>query len=541
MNEEEMSAEASAPLEEEELEFRPWVKWTAVGMAGALSVGLFLLVYKIGHWHGENVGFHQAITSGVVHESLNAAASQNVLNFMQLASASKEMLLAAAADTEKAFGWVKDAPVRREAEWSLAQALLERRLSKEAEPVLEKLYQAVPHSPEWAYRAAQAADNLASGQQYQSAVSYYKIAAAYFAENGLQKERLIVLEQLVALVTSSPNNNAKAENTVKALLKMTQDAGAGAEYLSGIVHAHYGELLRCKGEQEAAEKQFQQVLNMAPSIKTDSLAWAAAYGMVLQECGDVAAAEPLLRKAERNTSCQPSDISARLLALRHLAIIEQGKGHHVTAMALLHRAQGVAEGRVQLGNAFWPCLFDQRGWMHYIVQNYQTALLDFTHAMSVTHVPQQLMQSQEGAARCYLEMGKTEQALPLLTKCLELRQKHAAADKAAIGRVQLLLGQIYDQQGKTPEAKQAYAQAVLHLLGDASDTVYNRRSALLGLAYAQTQLKEWNAAYESWTQVLPLLEGQFDRLEEARSQMRLIKPHISADKPADSQEAASAQ
>ena len=92
---------------------------------------------------------------------------------------------------------------------------------------------------------------------------------------------------------------------------------------------------------------------------------------------------------------RPSEITARLQALRQLAVIEQARGHNVTALSLLHRAQGVAEGRLHTADAFWPCLFDQRGWMHYMVQNYQTALLDFNAALTSTQEAALLVQPQE--------------------------------------------------------------------------------------------------------------------------------------------------
>ena len=68
---------------------------------------------------------------------------------------------------------------------------------------------------------------------------------------------------------------------------------------------------------------------------------------------------------------------------------------------------------------------------------------------------------------------------------------------------------------------------------DAPDEVNNRREALLGHAYVLTELKRWAEAYAAWEQVLPLVDDQFDRREEARTQMRLIKPQIPAAPPAE--------
>ena len=183
-------------------------------------------------------------------------------------------------------------------------------------------------------------------------------------------------------------------------------------------------------------------------------------------------------------------------------------------------------------NAFWPCLYDQRGWIHYMVQNYQTALLDFNAAMAVTQEPTLLMQPQEGAARCYLELGKTAEAQPLLENSLNLRRQYTPGDKNALGRLNLLLGQLYDQQGKKPEAEAAYRIAVESLTTDAPDEQENRLAALLGHAYVLTELERWAEAYAAWEQVLPMVQEQFDRREEARTQMRRIKPLIPAAQPA---------
>ena len=139
MEEEDKTSTPPADDTEVELEFRPWVKWCAVGLAGVASLGLFLATYYVGYGQGEESGFQQATQSGLVQESLNDAASQNVLNFMRLASASDAHLLQAAANTDAAFGWVRDAGVRQEAEWSLACALLERSLADSAVAVLEPL------------------------------------------------------------------------------------------------------------------------------------------------------------------------------------------------------------------------------------------------------------------------------------------------------------------------------------------------------------------------------------------------------------------
>lgn len=532
MQEEEKTQETSAHEAEAELEFRPWVKWCGLGIAGVFSVGFFLVTYYVGYSQGESEGFLQATCSGMVQHSLNEAASKNVLNFMRLSSASDEELLKAAMDTEAALGWIKQDEVRQEAEWCLAEALLERGKADAVQTVLSPLFKQVPHTIEWAYRALQTANQLASLQHYNAAKPYYELAIAYFAENKQENWRLEAIGQLIALEACSPQESQKTIAALEELLRKLKNSDEGTRQLRSIALVYIGQHLASSGKRADAEKKFRAALSEVEHLRTVRPEGAVSRGIALLALGDAAAAEPMLRIAEKNPGNSISDVSTRLLALRELAVIEQQRGHHVTALALLHRAQGVAEGRVQPGNPFWPCLYDQRGWMHYLVQNYQTALLDFKAALASTKDPLLLMQPQEGAARCYLELGRGAEAQPLLESCLKLRSEQAAADKAALGRLHLLLGQIYDQQGKVAEAEAAYANAVNNLPQDNPDEQINLRTALMGRAYALTEQKRWTEAYETWEKVLPLVAEQHDRREEARQQMRHIKSFISAEAPA---------
>ena len=52
--------------------------------------------------------------------------------------------------------------------------------------------------------------------------------------------------------------------------------------------------------------------------------------------------------------------------------------------------------------------------------------------------------------------------------------------------------------------------------------------AMLGRGYALIELQRWADAYTVWEQTLPLVEDQHDRREEVRSQLRRIKPLITA-------------
>lgn len=520
----------SAPATvEEELEFRPWVKWCGLGVAALASVGFFLATYYVGYAQGEEKGYEAATCSGVVQKALNEAASRNVLSFMRLASAGEEELKKAAGDLNAAFGWIQEPEVRYEAEWSLADALLERQLNAEAVAVLTPLLEKVPHSTEWGYRALQAGNALASVQHYKDAATYYRHAAGFFAENKQDAWRLDAMGQLIALETCSPQSGDAAIAALEKLRGELTNSDEGTRQLRSMALVHMGQLYACAGNHAQAQQKYREALAEIENLRMVRPEGAVSRGTALLALGDAAAAEPLLRMAVDNPGCSMSDVASRLLALRQLATIEQQRGHLVTAQALLHRVQGMAEGRVLEGNSFWPCLYDQRGWMHYTVQNYQTALLDFTAALGATREALLLVQPQEGAARCYLELGRASEAQPLLEECLKLRQAHTPGDAAALGRLNLLLGQIYDQQGKVNEAEAAYATAVAKLPADVPTEQLNRRTALLAHAYILTDMERWADAYKAWETVLPMVEDQFDRREEVRSQMRRIKPLIPAE------------
>ena len=529
------------PDDAQELEFRPWVLWSGVGLAAAVSLGLLVYTYtgsfqrgyQQGYEEGSVQGFNSAIESNLVKEQLNAAAEQNVLGVMRLHSTSDATLRQAAADTDKAFGWIRNTEVRLESEWQLADALLQRNLGNDALKVLDSLAGRVPHHAEWAYRFLRSADLLTAQKKLSGAAKYYSLAAGFFAENTMPEMRILALGHMVALELGASLQSADALAVWKSRLAELESMGDETKPLCSLLQVHMAEQYRCTENRAEAEKLYRAALEGIDPAKETRPEYAAAYGSALLELGDAAAAEPLLRQAAENLSNQPVHVAARLLAMRQLAAMEQNRGQKALALGLLQRVQGVAEGRVQPENSFWPCLFDQRGWLQYLTLNYQAALQDFQAALSNTQDPLLMVQPLEGAGRCHLELARPEQAFPLLQKCLELRQTHMPSDKSAIGRLNLLLGQIYDQQDKGSEAEAAYGAAVENLTADTPDEQDNRRLAMLGRAYALGELRRWQEAYSAWEQLIPLLDEHPDRREEARNQMRRIKPYLSAETPDD--------
>lgn len=534
MMEEKKEAQAPGGEEPQELEFRPWVLWSGVGLAGLASLGLLIFTYfhsfekgyQQGYQEGDTQGFNRAISANLVQESLSKAAEQNVLALTRLYTASDECLQQAAADTDKVFGWIKDTAVRLEAEWYLADALLQRQLADGGIRVLDAMLEKAPHTQELAYRVFRAATMLSVQEHAAAAERYYKVTAGLAAETKLPELRMDALGRLVACDLGTPQSTAEALNIWKKRYSELKSMGEETRPLRSLLLVHMAEQYRTGESRAAAEKLYRAALEGVDLAQVTEPEYASCYGTALLALGEAAAAEPLLRHAASNVGTLPVEVSSRILALRQLASIEQGRGQNAVALALLQRAQGVAEGRVHPTNTFWPCLFDQRGWLQYLALNYQAALMDFNAALAATQEPLLMIQPLEGAARCHLELTQIDEARKLLEQCLALRQQHLAADKSSIGRVHLLLGQIYDQQGNDKEAEAAYGAAVAHMNTDAPADEDNRRLALLGQAYALTELRRWQEAYGAWEKLLPLLDTQHDRREEARRQMSRIKPYL---------------
>lgn len=534
MMEENQEAPAPEVINAQELEFRPWVKWAAVGLAGAASLGLLVFTYfhsfdkgyTLGLQDGTVQGFNRAVTDNLVEANLSRAAEQNVLGFLRLYSTSDEYLQQAAADTDKSFGWIKDATVRMEAEWYLADALLQRQQTSPASALLTALLEKVPHSQEWVYRSLRAADMLAQQGDAAGAEQLYRLVMARAAEAGVPALRHDAVSRLVDVDLSRPLSPDAALELWKKRHEELSAMGAEMKPLCSLLLVQMAEIYRCREQQAEAEKLYREALEGVDPAQVTDPVYAASYGTAQLALGDPAAAETMLRKAVSDIGTRPMNVASRIQALRQLAIIEQARGEHAVALMLLQRAQGVAEGRVHSANTFWPSLFDQRGWLQYLEINYQAALLDFTSALATTQEPLLLVQPLEGAGRCLMELAQIDEAQKHLEQALQLRQQHIAADKSSIGRLYLLLGQIYDQQGKDKEAEAAYGTAVTHMTGDSPVDVDNRRLALLGQAYALTELRRWQEAYEVWSKLKPLLADQPDRLEEATWQMSRIKPYL---------------
>lgn len=511
-----------AHLNDEELEFKPIVKYTAIGLAVVALLGVEYATYRLGVSHG----FNDGVTSGVVSEAVNNAAVANLTHFMQAATASEATLLQMAKNPGSQLGWIKNPVVRREAEWTIASALMDRNKVAEAAALLQTLFPSSESNELWARRAVLVARAFADAGDNKSAAKYFRYAAQVYGHANMASQQLRAYSELTELVATASSSPQQQLVNLEKLQAEFARLGARGKALQSHMLAYMGRIHRSLGNQQAALSCFEKALSGAQLDKVPALAGAAVcMGSALLEKGDVAHAEPLLRDGVNRLGENPGDAPYLASALRDLARIEQERGNPDSALALLYRAEAVAMERVEAGQAYWSYLYDQRGWVHFSKESWESALADFKRALAVANVPEAMKaQPLEGAGRCCAALGQAEEAVAFLQEAVLVRSRHFAADAPALGRVYLTLAQSYDMAGKAREAAATYGLAAQNLPkehGEQSDIV----CAILGQAYALSQLQDWGKAIIAWDALRPLLDKGSTRACEVEEQFQYCRRH----------------
>ncbi len=540
MQPEQSQPEREEELNEEDLEFKPIVKYAAIGLALVALLGVEYATYRLGFSQGYNEG----VTSEVVSEAVNNAAVENLTHFMQAATADDATLLAAVRNRATGLAWIKNEQVRREAEWSLALALINRRKGAEVEELLNSLFQTAPANEIWIHRAVIVARAMADEGSAQLALRHYRYAAAAYAKLGKTREQLNMYSEIAGLIATPTQNPQEQLAKLQELLADVSAMGEPAKQLQADLLAHIGRIHRAHGRHEEALRCFEQALSGADLSKAPALAAAAvSMGSALLEKGDTERAAQLLRDGVSRLGEHPGDAAYLAAALRDLARIEAGQGNAESALALLYRAEGAAMGRLPENSAYWLCLYDQRGWIHYTKGSLDAAFSDFSRALAQSSVPEELRaQPLEGAGSCCLTPERAGEAVKYLLECVALRERHFAGDKAAQGRVFLKLARGYDIQGNSREAAKYYGLAVANLpqqSGENSDFF----QASLARAYACSQIADWNAAIQAWDAMRPLVEKGSALAREIEEQFALCLRHgatLADDADVDDDEPAAA-
>ena len=517
----------SAADEEPELEYRPFVKYTGLGLAALLVLGSGYATYALGYRQGYDSG----ISSGQVESAVNSAAVQSVSHLLQASVSDDATLQRMAADTDKALGWINDAAVRREAEWFVVCALLQRNMPKEADSLLRKLLGLAPSEVIWARRASLAAELLYACGAAETAAAYYRDAVNIARKCSAVPEQVAAMESLAAVLINAGANGEKVNAELNAILREASSLGDSALTVRAIIITHEGERLRDSGKAGDSHRCFETLLKQLPQ-NTENLSAAASvcFGVAAKECGQNEQAEPLLQRGIQNTGITLQDTLCRLLALRHLADLAQNRGESAVALGLLNQAEGLATGRVAAHEPFWNCLFVQKGWLLFVDGDKTAAAAQFNRALGNNPNPVTAVQALEGAGRCVLDTN-AEEASKRFSECVELRRSHFAGDSESLGRITLLHAHARDAVNMPEQAAELYAKAAEYLTGDSPEVTENRRMALLGHAHALFRAEKWEAALAAWEKVLPLLNDKPELLEEASSRVQDCRGRLQQTDP----------
>ena len=536
-----VSAESEPDYSSAEWEYKPVVKYTAAGLLTAAAVGLVCSVY----WLGHRQGFADGVNSDLVAERLNAAAVSNLSHFLQLTMADDAELQRLAVSPEQELAWVKDPAVRREAEWQLVTVLMNRGMLASAEPLLNELFAAENTSDTWAFRAEEVGDAFFSARNPQEAAAWYRRAAKDFAAGQRPAESVNALHRYFAALCAAPGGCTPKQ---AAALEKELPQGELTRSLRTAITLQEALYLHHRGQAEEAGAAYGRVLaellpNGTPASNLSASEQIIA-GIALAETGKYDQALPLLTAGENALGHDGAEALNRLEALRRMASVTmQQTGDVNEALALLNRAEGVAECLLPADHEFWGCLAEQRGWLLLLSQDEDAALASFRRAVESPHDVAVAMQAMEGAGRCLLALNKAEEAEKMLHRCAGLRSKQAAGDAAGLGRVTLLLAQAQDHQGRTKEAAENYGAAAALLAKAGEPESANYLTALLGRGYALEQLKQWAEGMQVWEQIQPLVKDVPDRREEAHAHLNECRRHNhlpSAAVPNDPQSTAEA-
>ncbi len=525
MSDEQKPAPTPAPeIEEEELEYRPFVKYAGIGLAVLLVLGSGYATYALGY----RQGYESGISSGQVEASINDAAVQSISRLLQAEVAHDEDLVRMAADTEASLSWINDAGVRREAEWTLACALLQRRMTDKAAPLLEKLFSAAPDTVLWARRAAMAADVLQFSGQDKYAAQYYRRAADTARKCSAVSEYANALENLSAVLLSIGSKGDKVNSKLNDILREAESLGEAGLTCRVLILAHEGERLRDIGNPAAAGHCFETLMKLQPKDCGQLSPTALiCFGLAAKETGYAEQAQELLNRGLQIPGVSPL---CRLSALRHLASLAQERNDTATALGLLNQAEGLAAGRVCAEDSFWNCLFVEKGWLLFDSDHKSAAAEQFNRALHNNPVPVAAVQALEGAGRCVLDTN-AEEASKLFSECIQMRLKHFAGDVASLGRLTLLHAHARDAVNMPEQAAELYAKAAEYLQGDTPELSENRRMALLGHAHALFRAEKWEDALSAWERVLPLLEDKPELREEAINRLQDCRGRLNQTDP----------
>lgn len=444
-------------------------------------------------------------------EQSDKKAMATLAAFMAESASGPEALSRLLANRDKDLAWIRDESLRNDVAWGLARELLVEGKEKEAANTIQHLVEQGYSSGEaakWAPRAALAGKILfASGNEADAAYFFQKAAQGY-RDNKQPKEEAGMLDSLgSALIAMNRTDDAMA------VLARVDGLSTRTPLVRARVLATMGRIARAQGKNDEARKYFTSAMALWPDgQKEDGGDMGSAkvcLAEALLESGRNDEAEKMFRNGLSELHGKDGELSFTTSALRGLAQIASQKGNYQEALSWLYKAEGAAMGRIAHSDAFWPCLYDQRGWVLLNKAEPKEAAADFRKVVGSSSAPDARVQSCEGLGEAYIELGRAEDAHKYLSEAIRLREEHYPGDFVSLGRVYKGLGMACDLLGRNEDALQAYNKAVEAFEKAGKGGKFPLYSeTLLCKSHALTELSRWQEAADAFQRVIPLLEGE---------------------------------
>lgn len=484
-------------------------KWIVAASLLVLFVVLQFVIFRMGYNRGWAEG--SEVPPLRIVEQSDEKAMATLAAFMAESASGPDALAQLLANREEGLQWIRNPELKDDVIWGLARELLVERGDAQACEVIRQLVEqgyGQGTVSKWAPRAELAAGVLRARDQQRDASWFYQQAASGYRSAGLAKDETRV-QDVLATVLIGQNRLEEAMGVLSRVNELSaRNAVARSKTLAAM-----GRIARTQGALADSRRYFSEAMAIWPGGKTDDTEDMASARICLAEAmmesGREQEAGPLFKSGLDSLKGREGELSFCLSALRGLAQIASSRHDYTEALSWLYQAEGAARGRVGAAEAFWPCLYDQRGWVLFHQAQPEAAIADFSRAVHATASPDARTQANEGIGMAYMELGKAELARKHLAKALELRKEVFADDATSLARVHRNLGMACDLLGDNTEALSQYDQALqaMERAGNASRDPL-RIEVLLCKSHTLTELSKWQDAVDTFQVVIPLLEGE---------------------------------
>lgn len=444
----------------------------------------------------------------VLRRVSNRSADSEAVRILQAGEGPKEGLLAelknAAAGASEDSG-----DLERELAWNLVRQVIARGLLPEAQQeVFAVLPAQATTSATWTQRLLDVARALVHAGKWQEAQQYYDAALESYRlqQHGRGMEQ-IMRERAVLLAAGCGNSRQERIATLEGWL--AQVPAETSSTLGAELRVFLAKLHRSMGNLELADSNLRQVADRQQQDDDSAMAptLLICRGYAHLALREEEAAVDCLR--EGIAQLKGDDVTSRMyraLALRDLATISLNLDHSQAALALLERVGAETRDILPSGILFQPEIAGSRGWALYMAHDYEYALALFQRQLEMIPPGEEGLRVYplEGIARCYLALGRPEEALPTAHESVMLCEKSMPEDKPFLARLNMLLGQANEQAGRLEEAERNYSRAAGIMTGDPMA----RSAALSACATVLMQEQKWEEAARTWEQELPLIPEQ---------------------------------